>query len=382
MLVSIPALIDPHVHYRFPGDTHKEDWKTGVFAALNSGVTTVCDMPNNKPSTVTLEALLEKKKGIDATLKSLGIPFHYALYLGAHKDHIDEIEKAKEVACGIKVFMGSSTGGLLIDDDLILEAIFKKAGEQRMVVAVHAEDEGYLRERKKMFPHLENAAQHSIIRDNHAAYLSVKKAIHFATLYRTPLYILHVSTKEELALIREAKKEGKEVYAEATPHHLFLNVNAYETLGNLAMVNPPLRTVSDQEALWEAVLDGTIDTIGTDHAPHTLDEKNLPYGKAPSGMPGIDTLLPLLLNAVHEKKLTLERVIELTHNNPKKILNLPSNDDFVMVNLTMRKKVLQKDLKTKCGWSPFLGQELVGWPVFTSLNGKRYSNQIEEGESR
>ncbi|KKS13117.1 MAG: Dihydroorotase [Candidatus Magasanikbacteria bacterium GW2011_GWA2_41_55] len=198
------------------------------------------------------------------------------------------------------------------------------------------------------------------------------QAIELAKKYGTRLYICHVSTAEELEIIKQAKKQGVKIYAEATPHHLFLNESAYEKLGTLAQMNPPLRSPTDCAALWQGIGDGTIDTIGSDHAPHTLEEKSELYPASPSGVPGIETTLPLLLTAHRAGKITLEKIIELTRGNPQKIFNLPKNNDQIIVDINMEKEVKNANLKTKCGWSPFAGWKLVGWPIAVIINNKTF----------
>lgn len=379
-LTAIPALIDPHVHFRVPGGEHKEDWKTAAIAALHGGVTTVCEMPNNNPPCTSVEAMVEKKKIIDAQLKSVDIPLRYGLYLGADKTKFEEIEKSVGHACALKIFMGCSTGGLVMDDDAALDEAFAYAAKANMLVAVHAEDEELLQKMAKEHAGATDPAMHSVMRPKEAAILATKKAIDLVRKHGTRLYILHMSTREELDLVREAKKEGLPVFAETTTHHLFLSTDDYAEFGTFVQMNPPLRGKEDQEALWEAINDGTLDTIGTDHAPHTKEEKAQPFGKAPSGIPGVETLLPLMLNAVHEGRLTLERMIELTHTNPKKLLNLPDNDDVVLVDLDLELTVTDEMIKSKCGWTPYKGRVLRGWPEYVVLDGRAYCVSRQKAE--
>lgn len=369
-LVLLPGLIDPHVHFRTPGYEHKEDWRTAAQAAIAGGYTTVFDMPNTLPPTVTAELLQQKKSIIDAQLKEIGIPLHYQLFFGADKQHIHEIPKVRGQVVGIKVFMGCSTGGLVIDDDESLHAIFKIAAEQDMLVAVHAEDEHRMNANKKRFANETDYAVHSQIRDIESAVLAVEKAISLTKQYGTRLYILHVSSEPEIALIKQAKDAGLPVFAETTPHHLFLNDSAYAKLLGKAQVNPPLRSSEHQAALFAAIKAGIIDTIGTDHAPHTLAEKSQAYGICPSGMPSIEIALKLLLNAHHEGKLTLEEIVSLTSARAKSIFALPETNDFVLVDLQQETTVTDAGLKTKCGWSPYVGMKLKGAPVCTILSGK------------
>ena len=372
-LLVLPGLIDPHVHFRTPGLEYKEDWKTAAKASIKGGYTTVFDMPNTLPPTVTQVALQEKKALIDQQLKEANIPLRYHLFFGADKHHLNEIKKVKDQAIGIKVFMGCSTGGLVIDDDESLHAIFKIAAEENMLVAVHAEDEQRLKENEKKFIGAKNYSIHSKIRDETAAILAVKKAIQLVREYGTRLYILHTSTYQEIDLIAQAKEEGLPVFAETTPHHLFLSLTDYASLNGKAVMNPPLRSSEHQTALFKAIKWGIIDTIGSDHAPHTLEEKARPYGMCPSGVPGIETTLPLLLEAYHQDLLTLNNIADLTSKRAKKIFHLPDYpEDCVLIDLSLAKVVEDKRLSTKCQWSPFAGRFLRGWPVTTILKGYAY----------
>jgi len=370
-LMLFPALIDPHVHFRTPGQEHKEDWETGARAAIAGGVTTVFDMPNNDPPCITSERLIEKKRLIETQIARAKIPLRYRLFFGADAQHLGELPKVKNQIAGLKIYMGSSTGGLLMSDRKALEEAFRIAGLHDILVAVHAEDEHLiqLNQKKHVGP---DPRLHSTIRSPAVAAKSVSLAIELAKKHKARLYIVHVSSKEELDLIREAKKEGLPVYAEAAPHHLFLSDAAYDKLGTKALVNPPLRASKDCEALWEAVSDETIDTIGTDHAPHTLEEKNRPYGSAPSGFPSIELYFPLLLNAYHEKKLSLEQIVSLTHTRPQEIFDLPLNEDIVLVSLFEKRQVADSKLHTKAKWSPYAGWTLQGWPRYTILGGKLF----------
>ena len=371
-LLALPALIDPHVHFRVPGGEHKEDWLTGAQAAIAGGVTTVFDMPNTNPATTSTDLLDEKKEKIDKQLLEAGIPLHYGLFFGATADNLDQIRKVSPPAggkiIGIKLFMGSSTGNLLVDTLETQEKIFQLAAELGLVVAVHAEDEAKIKMNKEKFKDNDSIKVHGLIRDRQVAAKAVAQAIEMAEFYKTKLYILHASTKEEIDLIRAAKATGITVFAETTPHHLFLDSEAYAVLGSKAQMNPPLRTPEDQRALWAGIADGTIDCVGTDHAPHTLEEKAKPYPYSPSGVPGIETSLPLLLNAYHKGKLTLENLVAVTSTNARRIFGLPETNDWVIIDLNLDKEVKNENLKTKCGWSPFAGWRLKGWPVATVLD--------------
>jgi dihydroorotase len=370
----LPALIDPHVHFRVPGGEHKEDWKTAALAAVRAGVTTVCEMPNNIPPCTTYERLLAKKEAIDRQLLEADIPLRYHLYFGADQEHFDQIQRVAQECKALKIFMGCSTGGLVVDSDEALDKAFRLAKEGKMIVAVHAEDEHLLKAAKKRYGPVTDPSFHSKIRPKEAAIAATQKALELCAKYDTTLYILHMSTWEELELVREAKRSGLPVFAEVTTHHLFLTEKDYTPFGTLVQMNPPLRTKEDQEALWEGIKDRTIDTIGTDHAPHTLAEKNLPFGQAPSGIPGIETLLPLLLDSVHLGKLTLQRMLELTRFTSEKLFSLPPHEDSVLVDLNLEKEVREEELSSKSKWTPYRGRTLRGWPLYTVLKGRVYSS--------
>jgi dihydroorotase len=376
-LTLLPALIDPHVHLRTPGAEHKENWESGARAALAGGITTVFDMPNNTPACITKECMIEKRALIDSQLQRTGIPLRYGVYLGADKHNLHEIAQIQPLAAALKIFMGSTTGNLVMDDPQALDNAFKLAAEHDLLVAVHAEDEHILQSRYQQFFHLNYPAAHSEIRDRQAAVVATEQALELCAKYRTRLYLLHVSTKEEVELIRRAKKAGLPIFAETTPHHLFLSIEDYAQWGTLVQMNPPLRTREDQAALWEAIRDNTFDTIGSDHAPHTLEEKAKGFGKAPSGTPGLETTLPLLLNAYHDGRLSLERIVSLTRTNAEKAFRLPSHDDVVLVDLQRTRTVDNARLQTRCGWSPFAERTLKGWPVYTVVQGHVF--RVDEG---
>lgn len=364
-LTAFPGLIDPHVHFRTPGQEYKEDWRTAAKATLKGGYTTVFDMPNNIPACVTRERLHDKKALIEQQLKDVGLPIHYELYFGADKNHFDEIHKVCDEVIGIKVFMGSSTGDLLMDDDSSLHAVFSIAAHMDMMVAVHAEDECMIQERSKQYCDETSHHIHSVIRTPEVAARAVEQAISLSRLYGTRLYILHVSSIPELELIKAAKEEGLPVYAETSPHHLFLNDTFYETLHGKVQMNPPLRSPEHQPALFEAIHSGVIDTVGSDHAPHTVEEKSGPYGQCLSGVPGMETNFPLLLNAYSQDKLSLNEVARLTSGRVKQMFNYTGHNDIVFVDLEKQKRVEESELKTKCAWSPFAGWDLNGWPVYS-----------------
>lgn len=371
-LLALPGLIDPHVHFRTPGQEYKEDWRTASEAAIRSGYTTVCDMPNNIPACVSLERLEDKKSLIDLQLLEVTNPLRYHLYIGADRNHFDQIHQVRDQVCGIKVFMGSSTGDLLMDDESSLHAIFALARAHELLVAVHAEDECLIRERTASMPG-HDFAMHSKIRSPAVAAKAVALALSLAKMYGVRLYILHVSTQDELELIEQAKNDGVDVFAEACPHHLFMSTAAYGTLAGRAQMNPPLREPEHQEALLSAVKTGIIDTLGSDHAPHTVDEKDQPYGACPSGVPGIETNLPLLLNAVNQGQLQLKDILNLSLYGPRRLMGFEANDDWVLVDMNQTQTLQERGLYTKCQWSPYIDWPLQGWPVATVCQGRFYA---------
>lgn len=408
-LLALPALVDPHVHFRTPGAEHKENWISGAQAAIAGGYSTVFDMPNNTPAIINHESYIMKHEVIDKQLSKANIPLNYYLYLGATPNNIEEIKNISisqfPNIVGVKLFMGASTGDLLVDKIEDQEKIFQACAENDLVLAVHAESEAVIQENNKTIKQYNNVQDHSKMRPREAAIVAVSQALTLAKKYDTKLYICHVSTKEEVELIKQAKLEGVKVYAEATPHHLFLSEKDYNHLGTLGQMNPPLRTIEDQKALWQAILDGTIDTIGTDHAPHTLEEKARTYPASPSGVPGLETTLPLLLNEyknglpfrsspdlmknnirsntnylsstnlqteAKEGKISLEKIVNLTHFNIQKIFGIPETNDWTIVDLDLEKEVKNENLKTKCDWSPFAGIKLQGWPIVIVLKNKIY----------
>lgn len=374
-LTLLPALIDSHVHFRQPGHEWKEDWASAAQAAIAGGVTSVIDMPNNNPPIVTEVELDKKRLLIEKKLQSVDIPLHAYFYFGADRAHLEELRKISGKAVGIKVFMGSSTGSLLIDDQHTLEELFRIAGEEDLLVAVHAEDEEIIRHNLEKHRSDSDPAVHSKIRHRSAAIKATETALRLSEKFGVRLAILHVSTKEEIQMIAQAKRAGVPVYAEVTPHHLFLDESDYAEFGTRVKMNPPLRTKKDCEALWQAITDGVVDFIGTDHAPHTLEEKSKGIHDAPSGVPSIELYLPLLLDAAGRGMITLPKIVELTRANIERIFRLPPNDDWVLVDLNREKLVHDADLKTKCQWSPYHGRILKGWPVMTILKGSPHHLQ-------
>lgn len=368
--VVIPGMIDAHVHFRQPGSEQKEDFYSGSRAAAKGGVTSIFDMPNTNPPTTTLQALEQKLE-----LANRYCIVNYGLHFGATPDNAAAIEKAPTRS--VKIYMGSSTGNLLVDKADAVRDIFKAAKRSGKVTLVHAENEACLKEYSSQYKQLTEPEpeMHSQIRASSCAVKAVKDAINLQQYVGNKLYFCHTSTKEELALIRKAKKQSHKIFCEVTPHHLFLDVRAYRTYGNFVKVNPPLRYAEDREALWKALADGTVDTIGTDHAPHLPDEKEKAYWEAPSGIPGVETVLPLLLDAVNKGRVSLAKVIELTSANPARIFGIKNKGaikvgydaDLVLVDMQATTKL--ESIESKAKWSPFGDMNLQGWPIVTIING-------------
>jgi dihydroorotase len=366
-LTLLPGVIDPQVHFREPGLEHKEDLFTASCACAKGGVTSFLEMPNTRPLTTT-QAALDDKLG-RAAEKCL---VNYGFFIGATAENLPDLLNANPTP-GIKVFMGSMHGQLLMDDEANLEAVFAKGDR---LIAVHAEDQSRINQRRQEFSGITDPAIHSQIQDNQAALLATKLALKLSKKYQRRLHILHLSTGEEAEFLRQEKPSW--VTAEVTPQHLLLNTSAYETIGTLAQMNPPLRSPRDNEILWQALLDGVIDFIATDHAPHTLAEKAQGYPNTPSGMPGVETSLPLMLTQAVEGRCSVAQVanwmsaaVAKAYQIPKKGQIAPGFDaDLVLVDLENYRPVVREEMVTKCGWSPFEGWDLTGWPVVTIVGGK------------
>ncbi|MBD2297892.1 MULTISPECIES: dihydroorotase [Nostocales] len=366
-LTLLPGVIDPQVHFREPGLEHKEDLFTASCACAKGGVTSFLEMPNTRPLTTTQAALDDKLQR--AASKCV---VNYGFFIGATAEVLPDLLTAQPTP-GIKVFMGSMHGQLLVDQDTVLEAIFAQGDR---LIAVHAEDQERINQRRQEFAGIHDPAIHSQIQDNQAALLATQKALNLSKKYQRRLHILHLSTGEEAELLRQDKPRW--VTAEVTPQHLLLNSSAYQDIGTLAQMNPPLRSPHDNEVLWQALRDGVIDFIATDHAPHTLAEKAQEYPNTPSGMPGVETSLPLMLTAAMQGKCTVAQVANWMSNAVAQAYKIPHKGaiapgydaDLVLVDLDNYSPVRREDLLTKCGWSPFEGWNLTGWPVITIVGGQ------------
>lgn len=366
-LTLLPGAIDPQVHFREPGLEYKEDLFTASCACAKGGVTSFLEMPNTKPLTTNQAALDDKLNR--AAAKCL---VNYGFFIGATADNLPELLSARPT-CGIKIFMGSMKGPLLVNDDAVLEKIF---GTGDRLIAVHAEDPSRIEARRSQFEGIKDPAIHSEIQDNQAALLATQKALNLSKKYQRRLHILHLSTAEEAEYLRQDKPAW--VTAEVTPQHLLLNSEAYATMGSKAQMNPPLRSPHDNQVLWQALLDGVLDFIATDHAPHTLEEKSQEYPNTPSGMPGVETSLPLMLTEAARGRCTVAQVanwmstaVAKAYRIPNKGAIAPGYDaDLVLVDLEHYRPVLAENLSTKCGWSPFEGWNLTGWPAITIVGGQ------------
>lgn len=361
----LPGVIDDQVHFREPGLTHKEDLRHASRACAAGGITSYLEMPNTIPHATTQSRLNDKLK-----LASRQSLVNYGFYIGATPDNYLDLKHATRTP-GIKIFIGSSTGDLLVDAQEALERIF---AETTLPICAHCEDEATVRENALRYAASTDVADHSKIRDQRAAMIATERAIELATRHRHPFHILHVSTGAEVGLIQQAPAW---VTAEVCPHHLFFSVDDYPRLGSLIKMNPSIKTREDNQRLWQALLDGDITVIATDHAPHTLEEKQLPFPQCPSGLPAVENSLALILNQVHQRQCSLEQVAFWMSQEPARIWNLKrkgrievgADADLVLVDLQRTQTIANQRQYTKAGWSPWDGTELTGWPVATWVMG-------------
>lgn len=368
-----PGLIDDQVHFREPGLTYKADIWHESRAAVAGGTTSFMEMPNTVPNTLTQD-LLEDKYQI-ASKNSLA---NYSFYMGAANDNLEEVLKTDPTnVCGIKVFMGSSTGNMLVDNEKTLEGIFSKAP---MLVAVHCEDESIIQRNLKQFKAEYGDLtinMHPLIRSEEACYASSSHAVALAKKHKTRLHILHISTARETELFTNQALAEKRITAEACVHHLWFSDKDYAEKGNLIKWNPAIKTKTDQEAILAAILNDRIDVIATDHAPHTLEEKSLPYEQAPSGGPLIQHALQALLDLYHDGKISLEKIVEKTAHNTAICFQVAERGyiregywaDLVLVDLNKPYTVTKKNILSKCGWSPFEGHTFKSSIINTIVSG-------------
>ncbi len=364
----LPGVIDSHVHFREPGLTQKEDLETGSRGAVLGGVTAVFEMPNTDPTTTTAEALANKVKRAHHRMHC-----DFAFYVGATREntpHLAELERLPGAA-GVKVFMGSSTGSLLIEDDEGVRDVLKVI---RRRAAFHSEDEYRLRERMNL--RVEgDPRSHPVWRDAQAALMCTQRLVRLAHETGKRVHVLHVTTREEAAFLAGHKDVAT---AEATPAHLTLAApGCYEKLGTFAQLNPPIRDAEHQAGLWHGIAQGVIDSIGSDHSPHTREEKSHPYPKTHSGMPGVQTLVPLMLDHVNAGRLTLARFVDLTSAGPARIFGIAGKGriaagydaDVTVVDLKRRETITDQWIASRAGWTPYNGMSVTGWPVGTFVRG-------------
>jgi dihydroorotase len=358
------------VHFREPGLTHKEDLESGSRGAVLGGVTAVFEMPNTDPLTATAEALADK---VARALHRMHCDFGF--YVGATRENTPKLGELERLpgAAGVKVFMGSSTGSLLIEDDDGVRAVL---GAIRRRAAFHSEDEYRLRERMNL--RVEgDPSSHPVWRDATAALMATQRLVRLAHETGKCVHVLHVTSKEEAAFLSEHKDVAT---AEATPAHLTLAApECYQMLGTLAQLNPPIRDASHREGLWNAIAQGVIDSIGSDHSPHTREEKSKPYPKTHSGMTGTQTLVPLMLDHVNAGRLSLSRFVDLTSAGPARVFGIAGKGriaagydaDLTVVDLKRRETITDRWIASRSGWTPYDGDTVTGWPVGTFVRGRQ-----------
>jgi dihydroorotase len=374
----IPGVIDDQVHFREPGLTHKEDLQHASRACAKGGVTTFLDMPNTDPNTTT-QARLEEKLALAST-RSL---VNYGFYLGATPDNLEELQRARRTP-GIKIFIGSSTGDLLVDDQQALERIF---GETSLPICAHCEDETIIRANRQRYAETRDVADHSRIRDHQTAVVCTRRALDLAYRHHHRFHVLHLSTGAETQLV--ADHRGL-ITAEVCPHHLFFSVDDYARLGTLVQMNPSLKSQQDCDQLWQALLDGRLQVVATDHAPHTLDEKRRPYPQSPSGVPAVENSLALMLDQVNRGRCTIEQVVHWMCDAPARVWDLVDKGriaegydaDLVLVDLHRTAEIRNEKQETKCRWSPWHGRTLQGWPIRTWVLGHEVFRDGQFDESR
>lgn len=368
-LTVLPGVIDPHVHFREPGFEYKEDLETGSAAAALGGVTLVFDMPNTAPPLISEADMADKLNRAKGRMWT-----DHAFYMGgsplnAHR--LGELERLPG-CCGTKIFMGSSTGNLLIPDDETLEIALKSSSRR---VSLHAEDENRLKERKHIAEHAADCCVHPVWRDEETAIRATERLLKIARRHGRRVNVLHVTTFAELELLAQHRDLAT---AEVLVQHLTLSgPECYERLGTLAQMNPPIRDEKQREGLWKALNQGIVDTLGSDHAPHTLEEKNRPYPSSPSGMPGVQTLLPIMLDHVNSGRLSLQRLSDLVTAGPVRSYGLVGKGriaqgydaDLTLVDLNAQRTIENRWIKSKVGWTPFDGMKVKGWPVMTVVRG-------------
>lgn len=366
----LPGVIDTQVHFREPGLEQKEDLETGSRAAVAGGVTAVFEMPNTKPLTTTAETLADKVRRAKHRMFC-----DFAFYVGGTRETVDDIPALEklESSAGIKVFMGASTGDLLVEDAASLERIIARISRR---AAFHAEDEARLRERAGLRKH-GDPKTHPIWRDETAALMATKRLVGLAEKYKKRVHVLHLSTAEEAAWLRDHKAYAS---IEVTPHHLTMVApDCYDRLGTYAQMNPPVRDERHRAALWAAVAEGTIDILGSDHAPHTREEKDHPYPESHSGMTGVQTLVPTMLDHVNAGRLSLARFVDMTSAGPQRLFGLEGKGriavgydaDLTIVDMKRRETITHEWIQSRAAWTPYDGKTVQGWPIGTFVRGHK-----------
>jgi dihydroorotase len=365
----LPGVIDTQVHFREPGMEHKEDLESGSRAAVLGGVTAVFEMPNTKPPTTNPDAIAEKvRRGTHRMFCD------FTFYAGGTAENAEILPELEHLpgVCGVKVFIGSSTGNLLVPDDKGIAKILSNITRR---AAFHSEDEYLLREHRAS-AELGRVETHPVWRSVEVAVSSTTRLLDLARKAGKQIHVLHISTAEELEILAAHKDIAT---VEVTPQHLTLAApDCYERLGTLAQMNPPIRDARHRDGLWAGLRAGIVDIIGSDHAPHTLEEKAEPYPKSPSGMPGVQTLLPLMLNHVAEGRLTLPRLVDLVCHGPQRVFGIAGKGrmavgydaDLTLVDLNATREITEDWISGKVGWSPFVGQQVKGWPMMTVIRGR------------
>ncbi len=365
----LPGVVDSQVHFREPGLEHKEDLETGSRAAVLGGVTAVFEMPNTKPLTTSEAALADKVARATGRMHC-----DFAFWVGGTRDNAKDVAELERLpgAAGIKVFMGSSTGDLLVEDDDGVYSILKNT---RRRAAFHSDDEFRLRERLgERVPG--DPASHPVWRDELAALKCTQRLVAVARRARARIHVLHISTAEEIEFLEHQKDVAT---CEATPHHLTLTADDYASLGTLLQMNPPVRSSRHRDGVWRGISDGIVDVLGSDHAPHTLEEKKKPYPDSPSGMTGVQTLVPVMLDHVNAGRLTLQRFVDLSSHGPNRIFGMARKGriaagydaDFTIVDMKRRETITNEQQDSKAGWTPHHGRQVTGWPVGTLVRGMR-----------
>lgn len=366
----LPGFIDTQVHFREPGMEHKECLETGMMSAAMGGITAVFEMPNTSPLTTTPETFADKM-----ARAAKGAWTDYAFYFGGTAQNAHMLPEWENLpgVCGIKIFMGSSTGDLLVASDEDVAAVLRNG---KRVVAAHAEDEMMMRENKiKILGDSTDVGMHHKWRSEEGCLSATTRLVRLARECGRRVHVLHITTQQEMDFLAQNKDIAS---VEVLPNHLTLHApECYERLGTLAQQNPPIREKHHQDALWRAIADGTVDILGSDHAPHTLEEKQKTYPASPSGTPGVQTLVPIMLNHVKNGRLTLERLVDLMVYGPHRIHQIACKGriahgfdaDFTIVDLEKRMTITNAQQKSRAGWSPFDGMEVTGWPVMTVIRG-------------